>query len=177
MTTGTSSSSQNNLDRYYRQKGPRIAKVGRRISCVVEPLEIGVVLSGKSWCNTEAIFPKGFRSRVRHMSVLDPTVLCHYVSQVLDAGQGGPLFKVSLEHCPSEVFIHNSADRCWEMVRERVNQEITRQHKLGKMNLPPLQPPGSLDGFEMFGFTSPAIVQVNLSGEIILKAFLEVLLK
>ncbi|XP_008388726.2 putative lysine-specific demethylase JMJ16 isoform X2 [Malus sylvestris] len=159
MTTGTSSSSQNNLDRYYRQRGPRIAKVVRRISCVVEPLEIGVVLSGKSWCNTQAIFPKGFRSRVRHMSVLDPTVMCHYVSEVLDAGQGGPLFKVSLEHCPSEVFIHNSADRCWEMVRERVNQEITRQHKLGKMNLPPLQPPGSLDGFEMFGFTSPAIVQ------------------
>ncbi|KAF2306994.1 hypothetical protein GH714_023143 [Hevea brasiliensis] len=27
------------------------------------------------------------------------------------------------------------------------------------MNLPPLQPPGSLDGFEMFGFSSPAIVQ------------------
>lgn len=47
------------------------------------------------------------------------------------------------------------------MVRERVNQEITRQHKLGRLNLPPLQPPGSLDGFEMFGFTSPSIVQVN----------------
>ncbi|KAM1039047.1 hypothetical protein ACFX13_034376 [Malus domestica] len=158
-TTGASSSSQNNLDRYYRQKGPRIAKVVRRISCIVEPLEIGVVLSGKSWCNSQAIFPKGFRSRVRHISVLDPTVRCHYVSEVLDAGQGGPLFKVSLEHCPGEVFIHNSAGRCWEMVRERVNQEITRQHKLGKMNLPPLQPPGSIDGFEMFGFTSPAIVQ------------------
>ncbi|KAK3001060.1 hypothetical protein RJ639_019067, partial [Escallonia herrerae] len=67
---------------------------------------------------------------------------------------------VSLEHCPSEVFVHVSATRCWEMVRERVNQEITKQHKLGKMKLPPLQPPGSLDGMEMFGFSSPAIVQV-----------------
>uniref|UniRef100_A0A2P2KJF8 Uncharacterized protein n=3 Tax=Rhizophora mucronata TaxID=61149 RepID=A0A2P2KJF8_RHIMU len=45
------------------------------------------------------------------------------------------------------------------MVRERVNQEITKQHKLGRANLPPLQPPGSLDGLEMFGFSSPAIVQ------------------
>lgn len=36
----------------------------------------------------------GFRSRVRHMSVLDPTVMCYYVSEVLDAGQAGPLFKV-----------------------------------------------------------------------------------
>ena len=56
---GNASSSQNNLDRYYRQKGPRIAKVVRRINCMVEPLEFGVVLSGKSWCNSQAIFPKG----------------------------------------------------------------------------------------------------------------------
>ena len=70
-------------------------------------------------------------------------------------------FQVSLEHCPNEVFFHVSAARCWEMVRDRVNQEITKQHKSGRMNLPPLQPPGSLDGFEMFGFSSPAIVQVN----------------
>lgn len=69
-----------------------------------------------------------------------------------------------MEHSPNEMFIHGSVVRCWELVRERVNQEITRQHKLGRSNLPPLQPPGSLDGFEMFGFTSPAIVQVNTRG-------------
>lgn len=73
-----------------------------------------------------------------------------------------------MEHCPSEVFIHVSAAKCWEMVRERVNQEITKQHKLGRMNLPPLQPPGSLDGFEMFGFSTPAIVQVNMLVELLL---------
>ena len=69
--------------------------------------------------------------------------------------------QVVLEHCPSEVFVHVSACRCWELVRNRVNHEIAKQHKLGRTNLPPLQPPGSLDGLEMFGFTSPAIVQVN----------------
>ncbi|KAJ6858236.1 lysine-specific demethylase JMJ16 [Populus alba x Populus x berolinensis] len=159
IMAGSPSSSQNNLDRYYRQKGPRIAKVVRRINCNVEPLEFGVVLSGKSWCNNQAIFPKGFRSRVRYLSVLDPTSMCYYVSEILDAGRNSPLFMVSLEHYPNEVFIHVSAARCWEMVRERVNQEITKQHKTGRTNLPPLQPPGSLDGFEMFGFSSPAIVQ------------------
>ncbi|XP_058002667.1 putative lysine-specific demethylase JMJ16 isoform X2 [Hevea brasiliensis] len=159
VMAGSPSCSQNNLDRYIRQKGPRIAKVVRRINCNVEPLEFGVVLPGKLWCNSQAIFPKGFKSRVRYTSVLDPTNMCYYVSEILDAGQKGPLFMVSMEHCPSEVFIHISATRCWEMVRERVNQEITKQHKLGRMNLPPLQPPGSLDGFEMFGFSSPAIVQ------------------
>jgi histone demethylase JARID1 len=67
-----------------------------------------------------------------------------------------------LENNPSEVFIHMSATKCWDMVRERVNLEIAKQHKLGKKGLPPLHPPGSLDGFEMFGFSSPAIVQVIL---------------
>ena len=57
--TGSPSGTSNNLDRYYRQKGPRIAKVVRRINCNVEPLDFGVVLSGKSWCNSQTIFPKG----------------------------------------------------------------------------------------------------------------------
>ncbi|CAN1765985.1 Putative lysine-specific demethylase JMJ16, partial [Linum perenne] len=150
---------QHNLDRSLRQKGPRIAKVVRRINCNVEPLELGAVLSGKTWCNSQAIFPKGYRSRVKYISVLDPSSMCYYVSEILDSGRNGPLFMVSVEQCPAEVFVHVSATRCWEMVRERVNQEITKQHKLGKQNLPPLQPPGSLDGFEMFGYSSPTIVQ------------------
>ncbi|GAB2287452.1 hypothetical protein Dimus_021830 [Dionaea muscipula] len=147
------------LDKYYRQKGPRIAKVVRRISCNVELLEFGVVLSGKRWSTSQAIFPKGFRSRVRYIDIVDPVNMCFYVSEILDGGPRGPLFMVSLEHGPDEVFAHVSPARCWEMVRERVNQEISKQHKLGRMKLPPLQPPGSLDGLEMFGFTSPAIIQ------------------
>ncbi|XP_019151113.1 PREDICTED: lysine-specific demethylase JMJ18-like isoform X1 [Ipomoea nil] len=154
-----SSASQNNLDRYFRQKGPRIAKVVRRINCNVEVLNYGVVHHGKLWCDSRAIYPNGFRSRVRYIDVLDPANMCYYVSEILDAGRDGPLFMVSLEHCQREVFVHVSAVRCWEMVRERVNQEITKQHKLGRQKLPPLQPPGSVDGMEMFGFSSPAIVQ------------------
>ncbi|GAB2277626.1 hypothetical protein Dimus_012334 [Dionaea muscipula] len=148
------------LDKYYRQKGPCIAKVVRRtIDCNVELLECGVVLSGKLWSTSQAIFPKGFRSRVRYIDISDPTNVCFYISEIIDGGTKGPLFMVSLERCPNAVFAHVSPTRCWEMVRERVNQEISKQHKLGKKKLPPLQPPGSLDGLEMFGLTSPAITQ------------------
>ncbi|CAH2038553.1 unnamed protein product [Thlaspi arvense] len=158
--SGTPSCSQNNSpDRVIRQKGPRIAKVVRRINCNVEPLSYGCVLSEKSWCNRRAIFPKGFRSRVRYINILDPTNMCFYISEILDAGRNSPLFMVYLESSPSEVFAHLSPTRCWEMVRDRVNQEISKQHKAGKLDLPPLQPSGSPDGFEMFGYSSPAIVQ------------------
>lgn len=43
-----------------------------------------------------------------------------------------------------------------------MNTEIKKQHSLGRTSLPPLQPPGCLDGLEMFGFSSTAIIQVNL---------------
>lgn len=157
---GSPSCSQSSVDKHPRQKGPRIAKVVRRINCNVELLEFGVVMPGSLWCTSRAIFTKGFKSRVRYINVTDPTIMCYYICEILDGGLKGPLFMVSLEHCLNEVFVHTSPTRCWEMVRERVNHEINKQHKLGKMKLAPLQPPGSLDGLEMFGFTSPAIVQV-----------------
>ncbi|KAI3793592.1 hypothetical protein L1987_36212 [Smallanthus sonchifolius] len=150
---------QTNPDRHSRQKGPRIAKVVRRINCNVESLEFGVVQSGKLWCDSRAIYPKGFRSRVKYINVLDPTDTCDYISEIVDAGKNRPLFMVSLEKDPSEVFIHLSAVKCWEMVRERVNYEISKIRKSKISNLPPLQPPGSLDGMEMFGFSSPSILQ------------------
>ncbi|XP_068654547.1 putative lysine-specific demethylase JMJ16 isoform X2 [Aristolochia californica] len=151
--------SSNNVERNFHQKGPRIAKVVRRVNCVVEPLEFGVVLSGKLWSNCQAIFPKGFRSRVQYLSLIEPTKKCYYISEILDAGLLGPLFMVTVEQCPSEVFIHVSATKCWDMVRERVNLEIRKQHNLGRIGLPPLQPPGCIDGLEMFGLTSPVIIQ------------------
>lgn len=81
--TGNASSSPNNLDRCYRQKGPRIAKVVRRINCMVEPLEYGVVLSGKSWCNSQAIFPKGL-SLVYYVLIIG---IVHFLSKINKSSQ------------------------------------------------------------------------------------------
>lgn len=40
------------------------------------------------------LFDAGFRSRVKYIDVTDPTNMCYYVSEILDAGQNGPLFMV-----------------------------------------------------------------------------------
>ena len=71
------------------------------------------------------------------------------------------ILQVTLENCPGELFINVSPTKCWSMVRERLNMEIRRQLSMGRANLPALQPPGSVDGFEMFGLLSPSIVQVR----------------
>lgn len=70
-----SSASQNNLDRYFRQKGPRIAKVVRRINCNVEVLNYGVVHHGKLWCDSRAIYPNG--------TILEP--LMDFFAKVLNS--------------------------------------------------------------------------------------------
>ena len=41
--------------------------------------------------------------------------------------------------------------------------EIRKQLSMGRANLPTLQPPGPVDGLEMFGLLSPVIVQVRKS--------------
>ena len=87
---------------------------------------------------------------------------CLFTSTLNDNWYKDCFLKVYLENCVSEVFIHLSAVKCWDMVRERINQEILKQNKLARLKLPPLQPPGSLDGMKMFGFSSPSILQVIL---------------
>jgi len=37
----------------------------------------------------------GFRSRVKYFSIMDPTQMTYYISEILDAGLQGPLFMVS----------------------------------------------------------------------------------
>lgn len=125
-----------------------------KLASCVELLNLGSVIFGKLWYNKQAIFPKGYRSRVKFFSVLVPSKVCWYISEVLDAGLLGPLFQVSLEDSPSEIFMNVSAEKCWEMVVERLNQEISRRGE--KIALLPLH---SINGLEMFGFLSPPIIQ------------------
>lgn len=129
----------------------------QKLDPCVEPMNFGTVMFGKLWCSKQAIFPKGFRSRVKFFSVVNPTKISTYISEVLDAGLLGPLFKVTLEESPSETFTNVSADKCWEMVLQRLNQVIISQRSRGEQELPPLQ---SVNGLDMFGFLSPPIIQV-----------------
>jgi hypothetical protein len=36
----------------------------------------------------------GFRSRVKYFSIVDPSQMAYYISEILDAGLQGPLFMV-----------------------------------------------------------------------------------
>ncbi|CAH2034614.1 unnamed protein product [Thlaspi arvense] len=120
---------------------------------LIEPINLGFLIFGKLWCNKHAIFPKGFTSRVKFYNVLDPTRMSSYISEVLDAGLMGPLFRVTLEESPEESFFNVSAQQCWEMVLQRVKDTSTN------VGLSTSQRFESINGLQMFGFLSPSIVE------------------
>nr|KYP67607.1 Lysine-specific demethylase lid [Cajanus cajan] len=131
----------------------------QKFDIVVEPVNFGSVMFGKLWCSKHAIYPKGYKSRVKFFSILDPPRICNYLSEVFDAGFLGPLFKVTMEEHPSQAFTNTSADNCWETVFDKLNHEIKRRRSRGEMELPPLELLQSITGHKMFGFLSPSIVQ------------------
>ncbi|XP_021887589.1 probable lysine-specific demethylase JMJ14, partial [Carica papaya] len=131
----------------------------KKTGSYVELVDVGSLMIGKLWCSKQAIFPKGFKSRVEFFSVLNPKKVCSYTSEVLDAGFLGPLFKVTLEGCPTESFSNVSAEKCWEMVLQRLSQEIKRQRGGGEGGFPDLEPFQEINGLEMFGFLSSDIIQ------------------
>ncbi|XP_051128877.1 lysine-specific demethylase JMJ18-like [Andrographis paniculata] len=133
------------------------SKVGARF--LVEIVSLGSVIHGRLWCNKDAIFPKGYKSRVKFFNICNPLIQSSYTSEIMDGGLLGPLFKVSLEGHQQESFVHLSAVECWEMVLKRLNQEITALASVGKQGLPPLQSSSSINGLEMFGFLSSTISQ------------------
>ncbi|XP_044479444.1 lysine-specific demethylase JMJ18-like isoform X3 [Mangifera indica] len=131
----------------------------KKLNHSVEPIKFGCVMCGKLWSSKQTIFPKGFRSRVNFYSVLNPGKFCSYISEVVDAGLLGPLFKVTLEECPGESFSNFSAQKCWDMVLQRLNQQVEKWSSLGERRLPPQHSLQHIDGLEMFGFLSPPIIK------------------
>ncbi|KAL2619897.1 hypothetical protein R1flu_000102 [Riccia fluitans] len=146
--------------RLERPAGPRVAKVVRKkIHYEVELLNVGAVVLRDGWHSKQAIYPAGFMSRTSYCNVLNITESCFYTSEVLDCGQGGPRFKVTVEGNSTATFIDDSVDACWQTVQEQINKEIIRCRSQGHTNLPALQAPQSLHGLDMFGFTSPTIIR------------------
>ncbi|KAL9685685.1 hypothetical protein QQ045_023136 [Rhodiola kirilowii] len=121
----------------------------------VKVLNIGQPMPGKRWCCKNAIFPKGFRSCVQFPSLLNPNITCNYMSEVIDAGLLGPLFKVAMEDHPDLTFIDVSPQKCWEMVLEKLHQKVEEQKGQGLLSV---QLEDAIDGLKMFGFCSSSII-------------------
>ncbi|GKB23069.1 coatomer subunit gamma-2, partial [Tanacetum coccineum] len=89
-------------------------------NALFELVNIRSIAVGKLWCNKKAIFPKGYRSRVKFRSFLNPALARSYIVEIHDPGLIGPIYKVFLEEYPSESFMDVSTYKCWELVLQRL---------------------------------------------------------
>ncbi|XP_073226285.1 lysine-specific demethylase JMJ18-like isoform X2 [Cicer arietinum] len=60
----------------------------QKFSTFAELISLGSVMYGKNWCSKHAIYPKGFKSRVKFVNILDPASICYYISEVIDGYHG-----------------------------------------------------------------------------------------
>eukprot|EP00252_Welwitschia_mirabilis_P018476 TRINITY_DN4105_c0_g1_i1.p1 TRINITY_DN4105_c0_g1~~TRINITY_DN4105_c0_g1_i1.p1 ORF type:complete len:1382 (-),score=296.77 TRINITY_DN4105_c0_g1_i1:53-4198(-) len=155
----TSNSTTGNPDEFHPNKGSCVERNIQQVGIHVELLDVGILRPLKSWYNSQIIFTKGFRSRVKYFSVLDPSRMCYYISEILDAGLVGPIFKVFVEDQPTYYFVHSSIDKCWNLVRKKVNEEIMKSSTLQKHNNLGWQTPERVNGLEMFGLTTPSVIK------------------
>ncbi|PKI37517.1 lysine-specific demethylase JMJ18-like [Punica granatum] len=133
--------------------------VKRSIPCA-EPIDFGSIMIGKRWSSKQTIFPNGYKSRINFFSVLSPNKICSYISEVADAGLLGPIFKVTLEESPAVTFADVSAEKCWDSVVQQLKQEVARQSSLGVQGLPTFDELQTVNGLDMFGFSSPQVIQM-----------------
>lgn len=60
----------------------------------------------------EFIYPVGFRSSRKYLSVVNPAAKCLYYSEVVEGPDGEPIFRVTCEQDKSEPIEDKSADVC-----------------------------------------------------------------
>lgn len=65
---------------------------------------------------------------------------------------------MTLEQVPDVSFTHTSPMSCWNIVRDKVNEQIENLQRIGKCGVPNFLPHDSVNGLEMFGFLSPQII-------------------
>ncbi|GKA63541.1 lysine-specific demethylase JMJ18 [Tanacetum coccineum] len=109
------------------KKEPHLGKGYHNV--LFELVNIRSVAVGKLWCNKKAIFLKGYLSRVKFRSFLNPTLVRSYIMEIHYSGLIGPIYKVFLEEYPSESVMDVSTDKCWELVLQRLKGFIKNKLK------------------------------------------------
>ncbi|KAJ1476751.1 F/Y rich C-terminus-domain-containing protein [Baffinella frigidus] len=95
----------------------------------------------------EFIYPVGFRSSRKYLSVVNPAAKCLYYSEVVEGPDGEPIFRVTCEQDKSEPIEDKSADAVWSVVLERITSLTRRSSRAGAM------PSSANRGAEMYGLT------------------------
>ncbi|KAK4526530.1 hypothetical protein GAYE_SCF25G4446 [Galdieria yellowstonensis] len=156
--------SQHSLSKSSKEEKPRESKLHTvprsEDGSFIMPLRLGVLTIEslgyidpyrKGFHNERVIYPIGFRSRRHFTSMMNVDRQCDYICEIVDCGYDYPIFRVTCEDLPDQVFEETSASGCWsrilKIIRERTPEERRRSHV-------------SVSGPEYFGFVNPLVLEM-----------------
>jgi len=106
-----------------------------------------VIYDREAYHTSRYIWPVGFESKKEYMSMLDPKKRTVYTNRILDGGEN-PIFEVTAEDSPGEVFSANSPSGAWK----KVLKEISRRSSTGSKT--------HASGPDFFGISDLGITKV-----------------
>lgn len=102
------------------------------IAGAVTVLSLGTINDGEKYSTPSLLFPVGYRSRRSYWSIyalksfcfpcLTHSEKCDYISEIVDGGKAGPIFRVFPEADPSDTMESPSSSGAWKQVLLRVRE-------------------------------------------------------
>ena len=111
-----------------------------------------MVIVHPRYYSTSTIYPVGFRSERQYYSITNVYEKMTYVSEIIDGGDSGPLFRVTSEGEEGESFEASSPTGAWKKVLHRINQ-LRENNETFPMIM-------SISGPEMFGLSNAQVIHL-----------------
>lgn len=107
-----------------------------------------IVFDRPGFHSNRYIYPPGFHTSRTYLSVRNPNISVVWHSKVLDDGGPTPVFSVTAEDDPQHPVTGGTSTGVWSAIMRQAAQVRGKE------------PAGSASGPDMFGFTTPTIMQL-----------------
>jgi len=90
---------------------------------IISILDLGKISNHPNFHTERYIYPIGFKSSRKYVSMKDGSSPILYVNEILDQGKNKPMYKVTPEDDPENPIVVDSSSAAWKQILEKVNQQ------------------------------------------------------
>lgn len=129
-------------------------KLPKALSKSMNLISLGkVVWDRPGFHNERYLYPDGFMTERKYISVINPSDRVWYISEIIDDGKENPLFRVSMRDTPQFKWEGRSASKVWSEVLKAVNDKRREIGDLSKSS-------NSISGPDHYGLSNPVILKL-----------------
>ncbi|EAY16278.1 F/Y-rich N-terminus family protein [Trichomonas vaginalis G3] len=116
-------------------------------------ISLGKVVWNRPGFHSERyLYPDGFKTERKYISVINPKDRVWYISEIIDDGKENPLFRVSMRDMPEVKWEGRSASKVWSEVLKAVNKKRKEIGDLSKNS-------NSISGPDHYGLSNPLVLK------------------